>query len=110
MTGLSNVARREFLQTTIAGLGLTLAAQASEAPLVGLIFPSTGGNNPYEGAAMYPSGIRFLSGGVGLERMACDDYDRVADRIAPVAQNLAKQGATAIAIMGTSLTFFKGAA
>ena len=59
---------------------------------------------------MYPSGIRFISGGVGLERMAYDDYDRVANRIAPVAEGLAKQGATAIAIMGTSLTFFKGAA
>ena len=102
--------RREFLQTGLAGLGVTMAARAAETPLVGLIFPSTGGNIPYEGAAMYPSGIRFVSGGVGLERMAYDDYDRVADRIAPVARSLAKQGASAIAIMGTSLTFFKGAA
>ena len=59
---------------------------------------------------MYPSGVRFLATGVGLERMTPEGYDKVFDRIVPAAQQLASQGANAISVMGTSLTFYKGAA
>lgn len=109
----SNFSRRQWLQAAgqLAAVGLTGAAtgHAAEQPVLGLIFPS-GTNLPYEAKTLYPSGVTFLADGVGLERMAPDDYDRVSTRIEVVAQRLAKQGATAIAIMGTSLTFFKGAA
>ena len=59
---------------------------------------------------MYPSGVRFLALGVGLERMTPEGYDHVVDRIVPAAEKLAAQGANAICVMGTSLTFYKGAA
>lgn len=59
---------------------------------------------------MYPSGVRFLATGVGLERMTPEGYDQVVGRIVPAAQKLAADGANAIAVMGTSLTFYKGAA
>jgi arylmalonate decarboxylase len=59
---------------------------------------------------MYPSGVRFLATGVGLERMTPAGYDQVVGRIVPAAQSLASQGANAITVMGTSLTFYKGAA
>lgn len=59
---------------------------------------------------MYPSGVEFRAVGVGLERMTPEGYDQVVGRIVPAAQTLAAQGANAIAVMGTSLTFYKGAA
>jgi arylmalonate decarboxylase len=42
--------------------------------------------------------------------MTADEYDRVIVRVIPAAKKLAKAGATAISVMGTSLTFYKGAA
>ena len=59
---------------------------------------------------MYPSGVRFQVECLGLERMTPEGYDGVLDRIAPAARKLAEDGARAIALMGTSLTFYKGAA
>lgn len=59
---------------------------------------------------MYPTGVRFLALGVGLERMTPEGYDHVVGRIIPAAQKLAAEGANGIAVMGTSLTFYKGAA
>jgi arylmalonate decarboxylase len=37
-------------------------------------------------------------------------YDEVLDRIAPAAERLAQRGAEAIALLGTSLSFYQGAA
>ncbi len=65
---------------------------------------------PDEALAMYPAGVKFLIEGVGLQTMTPAGYDSVIDRIVPAAQELAKAGAQAIALMGTSLSFYKGAA
>jgi arylmalonate decarboxylase len=65
---------------------------------------------PPEALAMYPEGVRFLVEAVGLESMTPAGYDSVMDRIVPAAQTLAERGAEAIALIGTSLTFYKGAA
>jgi arylmalonate decarboxylase len=59
---------------------------------------------------MYPSGVKFLMGDVGLKTMTPEGYDSVIDRIVPAAKELAKGGAQAIVLMGTSLSFYKGAA
>ena len=59
---------------------------------------------------MYPAGVGFLAIGVGLERMTPEGYDQVIDRIVPAARQLKREGANAICVMGTSLTFYKGAA
>ena len=59
---------------------------------------------------MYPSGVNFLRDGVGLPTMTPEGYDSVMDRIVPAAQGLAKQGAQAVILFGTSLSFYKGAA
>ena len=42
--------------------------------------------------------------------MTPEGYDKAVPKILPAAEELAKQGANAISIMGTSLTFYKGAA
>ena len=42
--------------------------------------------------------------------MTPQGYDQVVGRIAPVAKGLADEGAQAIVLMGTSLSFYQGAA
>ncbi len=59
---------------------------------------------------MYPRGVRFQQESVGLKTMTPEGYDQVLDRIVPFARSLADQGAQAIVLMGTSLSFYKGAA
>ena len=100
--------RREFLKTSAAGmLAATLAKSAD--PALGLIFPVTRPVPP-EALAMYPSGIQFINADVGLKTMTPDGYDAVLDRSGPAAEKLAAQGANAVVLMGTSLSFYKGAA
>lgn len=100
--------RREFLKTSAAGIaGATLARSA--VPTLGLIFPVTRPVPP-EGLAMYPSGVRFIVADVGLKTMTPEGYDAVLDRIGPAGEKLASEGANAVVLMGTSLSFYKGAA
>src|ERR1700745_4284167 len=101
--------RREFLKVLAAGAACATVGSAAE-PLLGMIFPPANYEVPPEAKLMYPQGIRFLAKGVGLERMTPEGYDKAVPKILPAAQELAKEGANAISIMGTSLTFYKGAA
>lgn len=101
--------RRQFLHIASAGAASAALGVAAE-PVLGMIFPPANYPVPPEARLLYPSGIRFLAAGVGLERMTPEGYDQVFDRIVPAAQKLAKDGANAISVMGTSLTFYKGAA
>jgi arylmalonate decarboxylase len=105
------ISRRELLATGIAGAAVTVAGgtSAATAPMLGLVLP-VDPLVPPEAAAMYPTGIDFRAAGVGLKTMTPDGYDQVLDRIAPVAKTLRSQGAQAIILMGTSLSFYKGAA
>lgn len=103
--------RREFLHIASAGAalaGVTLAAKSE--PTLGMIYPPANYPVPPEAKRMYPTGVRFLSIGVGLPAMTPEGYDSVIDKIVPSALELKKQGANAISIMGSSLTFYKGAA
>jgi arylmalonate decarboxylase len=103
-----NNSRREFLRTSALGMiGATFARSAD--PTLGLIFPVTR-PVPEEALAMYPSGIKFLNAALGLKTMTPEGYDAVIDRIGPAAEKLASQGANAVVLMGTSLSFYKGAA
>ena len=98
--------RRQFVG---AGAGAMLLSAATPANL-GLIFPPAGRGVPEEGLSMYPSSVHFLVEGLGLKTMTPDGYDAVLDRIVPTSQKLASAGARAIMLMGTSLSFYKGAA
>jgi arylmalonate decarboxylase len=100
--------RREFFKASSAGLlGAALARSAD--PTLGLIFPVTRPVPP-EGLAMYPSGVKFITLGLGLKTMTPEGYDAVLGRIGPAGEKLAAQGANAVVLMGTSLSFYKGAA
>jgi arylmalonate decarboxylase len=101
--------RREFLTVSAAGL-MTAAIGSAAEPVLGMIFPPANYPIPPEAKLMYPTGIRFIGKGVGLERMTPEGYDKAVPKILPAAVELANQGANAISIMGTSRTFYKGAA
>jgi arylmalonate decarboxylase len=107
--------RREFLRTSIAGAALATFGKAptldaAEQPIIGMMFPPANYQVPPDARRLYPSGVTFLAQGLGLERMTPAEYDRIVPRIGPAAQTLQSQGAQVISIMGTSLTFYKGAA
>src|SRR5215469_9175480 len=109
---MSRKSRREFLKMAGAGSAFAALSETLHAadPVLGLIFPPANPPVPPEAHLMYPTGVRFLATGVGLERMTPEGYDQVVNRIVPAAQPLASKGANAICVMGTSLTFYKGAA
>ncbi len=100
--------RRQLLKTSALGMvSATLARSA--VPTLGLIFP-VARPVPPEGLAMYPTGVKFIVADVGLKTMTPEGYDAVIDRIPAAGEKLAAQGANAVVLMGTSLSFYKGAA
>ena len=102
------ISRRDILKAAIVGTAVN-ADDAPGAPVLGLLAPVES-TVPSEANTLYPTGVRFLAASVGLAKMTPEGYDEVLDRIAPTAAALASQGARAITLMGTSLSFYKGAA
>jgi arylmalonate decarboxylase len=109
MTG----SRRDFLRfgglaSAYAAFGTRLLKAGGERAL-GLIFPPLNYPIPPDAKRLYPQGVEFLSGGVGLPGgMTLEGYDEAIPRVLPAAEKLAKQGAQVISVFGSSLTFYKG--
>src|ERR1700677_1065098 len=103
-----NSSRRQFLTTSAVAVAGAALANSAE-PKLGFIFP-VARPVPPEGLAMYPTGVKFIVADVGLKTMTPEGYDAVLDRIGPAGDKLAAQGANAVVLMGTSLSFYKGAA
>lgn len=101
------ITRRDLLK--LAAAGTTSCAFASSEPVLGLISP-VAAPVPPEAQAMYAGTVRYLTADVGLATMTPEGYDAVLERIAPTAAHLAQRGADAIALLGTSLSFYQGAA
>jgi arylmalonate decarboxylase len=78
-------------------------------PLLGLIVPPAAGEVPSDGPALYPHGVRFVAAGLGLPAVSPAGYDQVIDSVVDQAKVLAAAGADAISLMGTSLSFYRGA-
>ena len=75
-------------------------------PTIGLIVP------PRE-PLMHPDTrgsrqARFVVEGLGIDEMAAGDFDAAVNRVGPAAGALGRRGAKAIALLGTSLSFFRG--
>ena len=105
--------RRDFLKAAgaaaIYGWGGFVFGAADE-PALGLIFPPLSYPIPPDAKRLYPSGVRFLGNGVGLPGgMTLQSYEEAIPRAVPAAAALAKEGAKAISVFGSSLTFYKGA-
>ena len=78
-------------------------------PLIGMIVPPAAGEVPPEAASLHPEG-RFIAEGLGLTRLTPEGYDSVIGEVETAARRLAARGAEAVALMGTSLSFYRGAA
>jgi arylmalonate decarboxylase len=108
------ITRREFLEVSgataaLAALAGTAAAEAE--PTIGLIFPPLDYPIPPDAKRLFPSGVRFISNGVGLPGgMTIEGYEEAVPRIVPRAMDLAREGANIISVFGSSLTFYRGAA
>ena len=79
-----------------------------ERPTIGLVVPYSTDDLPPECPRMYP-GVRFIARGVGVERLTAQGYEVAMQRVPAAAAALAAAGADAIMVIGTSLTFYRGA-
>jgi len=77
-------------------------------PTIGMIVPPAAGEVPPEAPALYPHGVTFIAEGLGLRQLTPDGYDGVIDEVGVLANKLKRRGASAIALMGTSLSFYRG--
>jgi arylmalonate decarboxylase len=106
--------RRDFLVRSAALAAAAFAARSAAAagkvPVLGLIFPPLNRGVPEEGVAMYGDKLKFVVTGLGVERMTPDGFEAVLPKIPAAAEKLAAEGAEAIELTGTSLTFYKGEA
>ena len=75
---------------------------------IGLVVPHAEDKVPAEGHQMYP-GQRFIPKGVGVRSLTPEGYAAAFDAIMPAAEHLVKQNVDAIMVIGTSLTFYRGA-
>ncbi|MEW5423558.1 aspartate/glutamate racemase family protein [Amorphus sp. 3PC139-8] len=83
-------------------------AKTGHLPTIGMIVPPKPDIVPPEPLKLYPEGVRFLAKGLGLTSLTPKGYDQVIDRIAEASAELAEEGADAIALMGTSISFYRG--
>lgn len=78
-------------------------------PKIGLILPVGAPVPPPEAARMYP-GIEFFARSLGLKTMNREGYDSVVGSIGAAAAELAAEKPDALTLIGTSLSFYRGAA
>lgn len=110
---MKNTSRRQFVEMATASAlaaRVTFGAVPKPDPVLGMIFPPANNPVPPEARLLYPHGVKFLAEGLGFKGMTIEGYNEAVPRIVPAALKLKAEGATAISIMGTSLTFYKGAA
>src|SRR5262245_40634022 len=75
---------------------------------IGLVVPFATDTVPEEGLQMYPD-VRFVARGVGVRSLTPTGYDSAWEGILPAAEHLAGLKVDAIMVIGTSLTFYRGA-
>ena len=76
---------------------------------IGMIVPPADGAVPPEPPELYPQ-LRFIARGLALPELTPDGYDSVIDHVADLARQLKDEGAEAVSLMGTSLSFYRGPA
>ena len=79
-------------------------------PHLGLIVPPAAGAVPVDGPLLYGDRIRFSAKGLGLGEISTRGYTEVIDSVIGKALELKEEGASAVSLMGTSLSFFRGVA
>ena len=77
---------------------------------IGLIVPPAAGQVPAEAAPLFRGRYDFIARGLGLAAISPGGFARVVDHIVDCARQLRDDGAQAISLMGTSLSFYRGPA
>lgn len=79
-------------------------------PTLGLIVPPASGAVPSDAARLYGDRVRFIARGLGLGEISPSGFNTVIDTVLDKARELRDAGAQAISLMGTSISFYRGAA
>lgn len=79
-------------------------------PCVGLIVPPAHGQVPQDGPQLYGDRLRFIARGVGIPAVSPQGFDGVIDTVLARAGELQREGAQVLSLMGTSISFYRGAA
>lgn len=79
-------------------------------PCAGLIVPPAEGLVPQDGPLLYGGRVKFIARGLGIGAVSPDGFNPVMDTILERARELRDAGAQVISLMGTSISFYRGAA
>jgi arylmalonate decarboxylase len=79
-------------------------------PTVGLIVPPGHGQVPQDGPMLYGDRVRFIARGLGIGGVSPEGFAPVIGTVLDRARELRQAGAEAISLMGTSISFYRGAA
>ena len=79
-------------------------------PVIGLIVPPGAGEVPQDAALLYGDRVRFMARGLGIGAVSPTGFNPVIDTVLDKARELRDAGAQAISLMGTSISFYRGAA
>ncbi len=80
------------------------------APCIGLVVPPAHGQVPGDGPLLYGERVHFIARGLGIGAISPEGFAPVVDTIVQRAVELRDAGAQAVSLMGTSLSFYRGAA
>jgi arylmalonate decarboxylase len=76
---------------------------------IGLIVPPPGDRVPADAALLYGHQVDFVARSLGITGVSPEGFAPVIDQVVERALELRRQGAEAISLMGTSLSFYRGA-
>lgn len=79
-------------------------------PTIGLIVPPAAGEVPKDAQLLYGRRINFIAGGLGIAAVSPQGFNPVMGSVLDKARSLRDAGAQAISLMGTSISFYQGAA
>lgn len=79
-------------------------------PCAGLIVPPAAGVVPQDGPLLYGGRVKFIARGLGIGAISPEGFNPVIDAVLGKARELREAGAEAISLMGTSISFYRGAA
>lgn len=78
-------------------------------PCIGLVVPPAAGLVPEDAQHLYGERVDFIARGLGIAGVSPEGFAPVVDRIVDCARELRAAGASAISMMGTSISFYRGA-
>ena len=79
-------------------------------PTIGLIVPPAAGEVPQDAGLLYGGRVHFVARGLGIGGVSPTGFNPVIGSVLDKARELRDAGAQAISLMGTSISFYRGAA